>query len=140
MVGAYAVSGPLSFGGGRTRQAARRSGGCSPSALIYPDFYLIIAWFAEHFIAFAFFDVPLPFLIWHAEHFRPKFTALGTHIWIHDEWDTALIIQRTFPLVCTENSIRIDWGGNHVTSAHNDRAVMVLANVVRFAVEVEEPS
>src|SRR6266516_7239609 len=43
-------------------------------------------------------------------------------------------------LVCTENSIRIDWGGNHVTSAHNDRAVMVLANVVRFAVEVEEPS
>jgi hypothetical protein len=26
------------------------------------------------------------------------------------------------PLVCTENSIRIDWGGNHVTSAHNDRA------------------
>jgi hypothetical protein len=42
--------------------------------------------------------------------------------------------------VCTENSIRIDWGGNHVTSAHNDRAVMVLANVVRFAVEVEEPS
>jgi hypothetical protein len=43
-------------------------------------------------------------------------------------------------LVCTENSIRIDWGGNHVTSAHNDRAVMVLANVVRFAVEVEERS
>jgi thiopurine S-methyltransferase len=42
--------------------------------------------------------------------------------------------------VCTENSIRIDWGGNHVTSAHNDRAVMVLANVVRFAVAVEEPS
>jgi hypothetical protein len=42
--------------------------------------------------------------------------------------------------VCTENSIRIDWGGNHVTSAHNDRAVMVLANVVRFAVEVEERS
>jgi hypothetical protein len=42
--------------------------------------------------------------------------------------------------VCTENSVRIDWGGNHVTSAHNDRAVMVLANVVRFAVEVEEPS
>ncbi len=41
--------------------------------------------------------------------------------------------------VCTENSIRIDWGGNHVTSAHNDRAVMVLANVVRFAVEVQEP-
>src|SRR5205823_12696834 len=42
--------------------------------------------------------------------------------------------------VCTENSIRIDWEGNHVTLAHNDRAVMVLANVVRFAVEVEEPS
>jgi hypothetical protein len=42
--------------------------------------------------------------------------------------------------VCTENPIRIDWEGNHVTSAHNDRAVMVLANVVRFAVEVEEPS
>jgi integrase len=42
--------------------------------------------------------------------------------------------------VCTENSVRIDWEGNHVTSAHNDRAVMVLANVVRFAVEVEEPS
>jgi hypothetical protein len=85
-----------------TREARlppRRSGGFSPSALIYPDFYLIIAWFAEHFIAFAFFDVPLPFLIWHAEHFRPKFTALGTHIWIHDEWDTALIIQRTFPLL-----------------------------------------
>jgi hypothetical protein len=81
------------------RLPPRRSGGFSPSALIYPDFYLIIAWFAEHFIAFAFFDVPLPFLIWHAEHFRPKFTALGTHIWIHDEWDTALIIQRTFPLL-----------------------------------------
>src|ERR1700719_3823172 len=70
------------------RLPPRRSGGFSPSALSYPDFYLIIAWFAEHFIAFAFFDVPLPFLVWHAEHFRPKFTALGTHIWIQDEWDT----------------------------------------------------
>jgi hypothetical protein len=50
------------------------------------------------------------------------------------------ILARIERPVCTENSIRIDWGGNHVTSAHNDRAVMVLANVVRFAVEVEEPS
>ena len=42
--------------------------------------------------------------------------------------------------VYTENLIRIDGGGNRLTSAHNDRAVMVLASVVRFAVEVEEPS
>jgi hypothetical protein len=69
----------------------------SPSALINPDSYLIVAGFAEYFIALAFFDVPHPFLIWHAKHFRPKFTALGTHIWIQDEWDTALIIQLTFP-------------------------------------------
>jgi hypothetical protein len=26
--------------------------------------------------------------------------------------------------VCTENPIRIDWGGNHLTSAHNDRAAI----------------
>jgi hypothetical protein len=62
------------------------------SALINPDFYLIIAWFAEHFIAFAFFDVLFPFFIWNAEHFRPKLTALGTHIWIHDKWDAAFIV------------------------------------------------
>jgi hypothetical protein len=35
----------------------------------------------------------------------------------------AAIIQRGHP-VCTENLIRIDWGGNHLTSAHNDRAAM----------------
>src|SRR6266566_3293988 len=43
--------------------------------------------------------------------------------------DRLFLIQlyRWFPsVVCTENSIRIDWGGNHVTSAHNDRAVWVL--------------
>jgi hypothetical protein len=68
------------------------------SALINPDFYLIIAWFAEYFIALAFFDVLFPFFIWDAEHFRPKLTALGTHIWIHDKWDTTFIIQCTFPL------------------------------------------
>jgi hypothetical protein len=62
------------------------------SALINPDFYLIIAWFAEHFIAFAFFDVLFRFFIWNAEHFRPKLTALGTHIWIHDKWDAAFIV------------------------------------------------
>jgi hypothetical protein len=33
------------------------------STLINPDFYLIIAWLAEHFVALAFFDILLPFLI-----------------------------------------------------------------------------
>jgi hypothetical protein len=85
----------LSVQTGQTREASDcrpPSAGFSPSALIYPDFYLIIAWFAEHFIAFAFFDVLFPFFIWNAEHFRPKLTALGTHIWIHDKWDAAFIV------------------------------------------------
>jgi hypothetical protein len=84
-------------------QNERGASGCRPrvqavsvrrgaSALINPDFYLIIAWFAEHFIAFAFFDVVFPFFIWNAEHFRPKLTALGAHIWIHDKWDAAFIV------------------------------------------------
>src|SRR6516165_5804826 len=72
--------------------AFRRFRSRDASALINPVFYLIIAWFAEHFIAFAFFDILFPFFIWDAEHFRPKFTALGTHIWIHDKWDTAFIV------------------------------------------------
>ena len=43
--------------------------------------------------------------------------------------------------LCVPKTLSVLIGkGNHVTSAHNDRAVMVLANVVRFAVEVEEPS
>ena len=47
----------------------------------------------------------------------------------------------TFRLVCVPKTLSVlIGGGNHVTSAHNDRAVMVLANVVRLAVEVEEPS
>ena len=34
-----------------------------------------------------------------------------------------IVVSVVAAAVCTENSIRIDWGGNHVTSAHNDRAV-----------------
>jgi hypothetical protein len=58
---------------------------------------LIIAWFAEHLVAFAYFDIPLPFLIRNFEHVGPEFAALRTYVRIQDKWDTAFGIQHTFP-------------------------------------------
>jgi hypothetical protein len=44
------------------------------------------------------------------------------------------------PAVCTENSIRIDWAGNHLTSAHNNRAVIFYPDRLGLAIQVEDPS
>ena len=42
--------------------------------------------------------------------------------------------------LCTENPIRIDWGGNHLTSAHNDRAAVFCPYRLGLAIQVEEPA
>ena len=42
--------------------------------------------------------------------------------------------------VCTENLIRIDFGGNHLTSVHNDRAAMFCLYRLGLAIQVEEPT
>ena len=43
-------------------------------------------------------------------------------------------------LVYTENLIRIAWGGNRLTSAHNDRAVVFYPGRRGLAIQVEEPA
>ena len=45
----------------------------------------------------------------------------------------------TARLVCTENPIRIDWGRESPTSAHNDRAAMFCPCRLGLAIQVEEP-
>jgi hypothetical protein len=43
-------------------------------------------------------------------------------------------------VVYTENLIRVDGGGNRLTSAHNDRAVVFYPGRRGLAVKVEEPA
>ena len=53
--------------------------------------------------------------------------------------ETIQPITAVAPAVCTENPIRIDWGGNHLTSAYNDRTAMFCPDRLGLAIQVEEP-
>jgi cytochrome P450 len=59
---------------------------------------------------------------------------------VRDEVVTIFMAGHETTAVYTENLIRIDGGGNRLTSAHNDRAVVFYPGRRGLAVKVEEPA